>query len=353
MYRTLTIFILCITTISVVAQTSYNQIILQPDSANYFYQKGIEQKEKGSRLESLKYFEKASQYDSTNKTITGELALAYFDLRKYNNARVTYKKLVSMGDESPANLRKVMELSYQLKQNDDVIAYAKKLQQADPSQKVNYFLGKVFYDTDNYGEAIKYLQLAGKEEPTNAEIPYLLAHSYTDMRNYKMAIPFYKKAIELDPANSRWIYEMSLIYYAIHEDKESLNYMLQAGEKGYKRDNDYLENLGIAYLNSGDLDNGVKILTEVLQRKPADMNLLNMLAEAYYYKGKYKPAMEYWDKMLEYDKESASSLYMIGMCYQKMGGEENKQKGVKLCDKAIEMDPSLANNKQKKQMMGM
>jgi tetratricopeptide (TPR) repeat protein len=78
-----------------------------------------------------------------------------------------------------------------------------------------------------------------------------------------------------------------------------------------------------------------------------------MIAEAYYYKGQFKNAMNYWDRVLEYDKESASSLYMIGMCYQKMGGNDNMQKGITLCDKAIEMDPALAVNKQKKMMTGM
>lgn len=80
------------------------------------------------------------------------------------------------------------------------------------------------------------------------------------------------------------------------------------------------------------------------------MNLLNMIAEAYYYKGKYKEAMDYWDQILGYDKTDASALYMIGMCYQKMG---EKDKGIQLCDKAIEMDPSLAHYKQKKMMAGL
>ncbi len=49
------------------------------------------------------------------------------------------------------------------------------------------------------------------------------------------------------------------------------------------------------------------------------MNFLNMVAEAYYYKGKYQEAIDYWDKILYYDKENASALYMIGMSYQKKG----------------------------------
>jgi hypothetical protein len=40
---------------------------------------------------------------------------------------------------------------------------------------------------------------------------------------------------------------------------------------------------------------------------------------------------------------------MIVMCYHKKG---EKSKGQHLCDKAIEMDPSLASLKQKKSMPG-
>ena len=57
--------------------------------------------------------------------------------------------------------------------------------------------------------------------------------------------------------------------------------------------------------------------------------------------------MDYWDKVLGVDKADASALYMIGMCYQKKG---EKEKGVALCDKAIEMDPGLASLKKKKEM---
>ena len=61
-------------------------------------------------------------------------------------------------------------------------------------------------------------------------------------------------------------------------------------------------------------------------------------------------AIEYWDQLLALDKTNASALYMIGLSYQKKG---EKEKGTFLCDKAIQMDPSLAKNKQKVSMPGM
>ncbi|MCR6720731.1 MAG: tetratricopeptide repeat protein [Chitinophagaceae bacterium] len=319
------------------------------DSAQASYNKGLEEKQKGRRMESLKHFEKAASYNSNDKAITSELADAYMDLRKYPQAWETYKKLEAMNGLTPESYKRMLDLSFNLRKFDEVPGYAAKLKKVDPSAKVNYFVGKVHYQQENYGEAIKVLNEAAKEEPTIGEIPYMIARSYADMQNYKQCIPYFKKAIELDTSKGNWVYELGLIYYAIHDDKNALQYIKMAGDKGYRRDNDYLENLGIAYLNSGNLQEGVKILNEILARRPSDLNILNMIAEAYYAKGQWQAAMDHWDKVLEYDKENAAALYMIGMCYQKKG---EKAKGQQLCDKAIEMDPSLAALKQKKQMPG-
>ncbi|MBS1573741.1 MAG: tetratricopeptide repeat protein [Bacteroidetes bacterium] len=322
----------------------------QTDSADFFYKKGLQEKQVGHRLEAMKNFEKAAIYNSNDKVILNELASAYYDLRKYGQSREVYKKLVVVGDNSADNYRQLMNLSVNLKQNEDAILYATKLKQAEPTAKVNAVIGKIYYDQDNYGDAIQYLNLAAKEEPENAEVPYMIARSYGDMMNYKQAVQFFQQAIRLDNTKSNWVYELGLICYAMHDDKNALKYIQEAGDKGYKKDNDYFENLGIAYLNVGNLDEGVKIMNEILRKRPSDLNILNMVAEAYYYKGKFSEAMGYWDTILGYDKTNASALYMIGMCYQKQG---DKDKGIHLCDKAIEMDPSLASLKQKKMDMGL
>lgn len=322
----------------------------QADSANFYFQKALAEKQAGRKLEVWKNLEKAHKFNPTDKAIVAELGDVLLSLNKYTPAKEAYQKLEQLGDNSPRLYKQLMNLSFNTKRFDDAIVYADKLKKADPSEKVSYILGKIYYDRDDYGEAIKFLQAAEKEEPQNSEVPYLLAHSYADMMNYKLAIPYFEKAIALAPEKNNWIYELGLIHYAMHSDKEALKYILLAGEKGYKKDNDYMENLGVAYLNVGQLNEAMTILKELLSRRPSDMNILNMVAEAYYYAGKYQDAIDYWDRVLTYDKTNAQSLYMIGMSYQKKG---EKEKGIALCDKAIEMDPSLAIYKQKKSMPGM
>ncbi|RYY55246.1 MAG: tetratricopeptide repeat protein [Chitinophagaceae bacterium] len=347
--KTLTLGLMAISTASFAG--GYQETMpINPDSAAFYLQKGITEKEAGRLQLSLKHFEKAISFESGNKAVLTQLAPTYFELRKYQQSKETYKQLVDLGDGSAANYQQLVNLSFNLKQPDDVILYAGKLKSVDPAAKTSFFVGKVHYEQENYGEAIRHLTAATKEDPANAEAPYMIARSYADMLNYKQCVPFFQKAIELDGTKNNWMYELGLIYYAMHADKDALKYILMAGEKGYKKDNEYLENLGIAYLNSGNLEEGVKILGEILKKRPSDLNVLNMVAEAYYYKGKYQQAMDYWDQVLVYDNQNASAVYMIGMCYQKKG---DKEKGQHLCDKAIEMDPSLAALKQKKSMPGM
>lgn len=322
----------------------------QTDSADYFFNKAMQEKESGRRLEVWKNLDKAYKFKPGDKLIVTELAGVLLDLRKYAQAREMFQKLEQMEDNSAALYKQLLTLCFNTKRFDDALVYADKLKKADPTEKVSFYIGKIYYDRDDYGEAIKHLQLAEKEDPQNAEAPYLIGRCYADMMNYKLAVPNFEKAIALDSSKNYWIYELGLICYAMNADKEALKYIQMAGEKGYKKDDDYMENLGVAYLNVGNLDDALKIFNTILVKKPSDLNILNMIAEAYYYSGKYQLAIDYWDKVLTYDKTNAQSLYMIGMSYQKKG---EREKGVALCDKAIEMDPSLSLYKQKKMQMGL
>jgi tetratricopeptide (TPR) repeat protein len=314
-------------------------LFAQTDSTQFFLQKGLTEKQNGRRMESLKNFEKALKYDGNNKAVLTELASAYMDLRKYFEALSTYKRLVELGDKSAANYKQLLQLSFNMRKFNDVITYANELKKVAPSEKINYYLGKVYYEQEDYGNGIKNLTIAASDDPRNAEVQFLLGRCYLNMQNFKQAMPFYQKAIELDSTKSEWIFELGMMCNAMYDNVNSLKYILLAGEKGYVKNNVYMENLGIAYLEAGEFDKGVATLIELLQKRPADVSLLSMIAEAYYDKKNYDEAINYWDKILQTDKTNAKALYMIGMSFQKKG---EKTKGQGLCDEAIKLDPSLA-----------
>jgi tetratricopeptide (TPR) repeat protein len=326
-------------------------VFAQTDSSAYLLQKGLEEKDKGRRMESLKQFEKAYSYNKNSKEVVSELAAAYLDLRRYGQAKEKFLQLEQLGDRSDSTYRQIMLLSFNMRQFDDAIKYATLLKQSNASAKTAYYIGKAYYEKEDLGNAIKYFDAASKEDEQNPDIPYMVARAYADMQNYKSAIPYFQKAVKLNPSQSYWIYEMALIYYAMNDDQNSLKYMLEAAEKGLKKDNAYMQNLATAYLNVGRFNEGIGVLQDILRLRPSDKNVLYSLAEAYYNAKKFDDAINYYDEVLRIDnKQNAEALYMIGMCYQKKG---EKQKGMQLCDKAIEMDPSLQGLKQKKEMPGM
>jgi tetratricopeptide (TPR) repeat protein len=163
-----------------------------------------------------------------------------------------------------------------------------------------------------------------------------------DMDNYKPAIPYFQKAIALDSNKAQWIYECALVYATVYEDDSAILYYNLASARGYKKDNDFYENIADSYISIGKPEKALQILQDLLLKKPADLELLNSLGFINYKLKKYNQAIDYWDRILGYDKQNARALYMIGMSYQKKGDTE---KGKALCDKAIEIDPSLKNYK--------
>lgn len=321
----------------------------QTDSSTIYLQKALDEKAKGRRMEVVKALEKAERFNPKNTQVVSELATAYLDIRLLAKAREKFTQLESMGGATPATYKQLMNLNYNMRQFPDAIRYAGLLQKADATEKVDYILGRSYYEMEDLANGIRFLEAAAKADPANAEIPHILATAYTNMQNLKQAIPYFQKAVALDPKNARLTYEMALAYYAMNDDQNALKYMLEAGEKGYKKDNEYMQNLSTALMNAGKFGEGLEMMKQTLAKRPTDLGLLDMLAEACYDAGKYDDAIGFYNKILEIDNKKAEALYMMGMAYQKKGKVDN---GRALCDKAIAMDPSLRSLKTEKQMPG-
>jgi tetratricopeptide (TPR) repeat protein len=73
------------------------------------------------------------------------------------------------------------------------------------------------------------------------------------------------------------------------------------------------------------------------------------MAEIFYEKQQFDKSLEYCQKLMELDAKDGKALYQAGLCFQKKG---QKDRGQQMCDKAIEMDPSLASLRKKKEMPG-
>jgi tetratricopeptide (TPR) repeat protein len=317
------------------------------DSASFYQQKGLEEKEARRYREAEKNFAKAFQLAPSNSDVLVEWGNALVEQRRYREAREKYVRAEQAGNKNPLVIENLATLSLNMRMWQEAINYSQKMQQAKIGKGAYFNIAKSYYELENYGEALKNCELAFKEEPNRAEIPYIAGRCFIEMSNYKRAAGCYEQAIERDSSNATWMYEAALTYYAVPDDKKAIYWFERAAVRGYKRTNDYLENLGNAHLNAGNNEKGAELLKEVLQHKPGDQEVLYNIADAYYRGKNYQMAIDYWDQVLTADNKNANALYMIGMSYQKKG---EKEKGQQLCDRAIQMDPSLRNLKQERKL---
>lgn len=320
------------------------------DSSNYYLQKGNESAKTRVFLVASQYYKKSIQFNANNTDANRQLGIVCVEMKKYPEAIQAFAEVAKQEPKDPIAIENLASLYFWTRKWNDAIATSKKMQELKIGKGANYIIGKSYYELEDYGQCYSYLQAAAKEDTANADIPYTLGRSFVEMSNYRNAAPFFVRAIQLDTSKPRWVYETALNYAAIPADKDAVKYYLLAAERGYKTDNDYYENLSISYEGMGQMDKCIELLKKVLDKKPADIDLLNTIADIHYKIGKYQDAIDYWDRILSFDKQNAKALYMIGLSYQKKG---DKEKGMQLCDQAIKMDPSLANLKQKKGMPGM
>src|SRR5678815_506837 len=84
----------------------------QADSANFFFQKALAEKQAGRKLEVWKNLDKAYKYNPNDKAIVTELADVLMSLNKYAQAKEMYQKLEQMGDNSAALHKQLLNLSF-------------------------------------------------------------------------------------------------------------------------------------------------------------------------------------------------------------------------------------------------
>ncbi len=318
------------------------------DSATYYFKKGMEEKDARRFAVAEKNFSKSIGFRQDYLEAYIENGKVNLEMRKIFDAQKNFSKAYELQPSNPEVIKQLTELYFNNRQFQKAMEFAQK---CNTCPDVDRILGMAYYQTEDYGKAQTYLQKAVEKNGKDAESAYTLGRTYLELENEKSAIPQYQKAIALETSRNGWMYELGLIYYNLGDYTNALKYFNQATEAGYNKSNDFYENYGFAQIYSGDAENGVKTLGEVLSRKPNNKELLNNIANAMYETKRYDDALAYFSKLLELDPKDASSLFMAGMVFQKKG---QKEKGQKICDKAIEMDPSLARNRQKKDMpMGL
>ncbi len=212
---------------------------------------------------------------------------------------------------------------------------------ATSSPKPMYYLGNLLFFLRRYKDAIEIWKKA-KEKGLKYSILFRnLGYAYFNVyRDVKKSLEMYEKALDLDPLNYRLYLEYDEVCSWLGLNKRRIKRLKWASEK-LKKDS-LLAKLSSAYVDIGNYDKALKILTEntftpaegfygywniyveALVRKGAELIIL----------GKIEEAIRCFSKALEYPRNlgvgapypprrhEAIQRYWLGLSYNLLGEEE-------------------------------
>ena len=318
-----------------------NDFAQTTDSSQFYVNKGMAEMNATRYLAASKTFDKAIALNYSNVEAYVQNGYAYLAMRQTDNAIMIFRKVHELEPRNIVAIKELMELHYNYRQYQKAIDFAKQCTGCSNAEKI---LAMSNFHMENYGAAVKGLLPVLVRNPDDAEVNYALASSYLENEDNKQAVQYYKKAIQFDGTKNSWMNELGMLYYEMDDYKNAVVYFNMAAANGFQQNETFTENLGYAYLYSGDYQKGEKIMLELSAKKPGNKDIFRDMADAFYKMKMYDKSLEYCQKLLEMDTKDGKALYQAGLCFQKKG---QKEKGQAMCDKAIQLDPSLAGLRKK------
>lgn len=318
------------------------------DSAKAYYQKGMAEKDARHYLVAAGYFDKAIQFDARYTAAYEANGYTNLAMNKQDNAVRNFSKLYDLEPSNNNAIKELTDLYFNYHQYNKAAIFAKKCSDCANAERI---MAMCSYYQEDYAGATKGLTNVIAKNPADAEANYTLGRSYLEMEQYTKAVPFYTKSIELDATRNSWMNELGLLYYTLNDFQQAKISFLKAVDAGYPVTNDFNENLGYAYIFSGEFDKGEKLLLDILAKKPGNKDILRDIAEASYKQKMYDKSLDYCQQLMTLDDKDGKALYQAGLCFIKKGA---KEKGQTMCDAAIKLDPSLSGLRTKQdQGMGL
>jgi len=312
------------------------------DSASYFYQKGVEEKTAQRWLVASQFFDKAIRLNPKYTAAYLENGNVNVEMRRTDVAKMNFIKVTELEPGNVIASNQLINLYFSYHQYQAALDLAQKCTACTNNEKT---IALCYFHMQDYDNAEKILVKLAKANPTDAVIMYTVGKVYMEMELEQKAIYYYQKAIALDATNATAAFELGMLYFVTDNYKNAVIQFNKAAGLGFKQSSEFSENLGYAYLYSGEFEKGEKILLGIHDKKRGDKDIMRDLAQAYYEHKMYDKSLEFCQKLMELDMKDGKALYQAGLCFQKKG---DKERGAQMCDKAIEIDPSLRALRTKK-----
>ena len=199
-------------------------------------------------IDAIKMFESSIK---VTKPIVGDyqnLAIAYSAVKDYKNAIKAYEKIIRINPNIPEIYKNLGGAQMEILDNDGAINSFRKALEMEPEKFESiYNYGIILAQNQHYEEALKYLRAAIKIDPDHLNCMNIIGRCLAATRNYEAAKIMYQKLMTLVPGivGPHIDYASCLIYEGKFDEPVKIlkNVLIKKPDSFYAKNN-----LGMLYL---------------------------------------------------------------------------------------------------------
>ncbi len=373
------------------------------------YYKGKLAATQKKRALAIKYFSRSLAVDPSYYQAALAKGLMFEEQEKFQKAIGVYKFFLKLNPNSYPVLSRLVQLKFATQSLKGIISYAERLTALDPSDlnlkvrlgilysdqkrfkdaksifkeilivvpgsnRVLYYLGSLYQQTQDYEVAIEYFSKISDESPLFYDSSIQVAQLLRKLANHS----FLDKSSQDEKAMNRFIVfasqrierhqelkvELSIMLATFYESRNEIKEAIKTlssikGLKGYEEGHEYylaslyeklkdyktarglivrmleknpknphaLNFLGYSLLDTGDdLEKAYSLIAQALSLKPDDGYIRDSLGWYYYKIGRYRDALREIRKARRLVKDDAVIIKHLAMVYQKLNKYDQAKK---------------------------
>lgn len=295
-----------------------NLLEKNPDNTAALFEAGWLSNELKDYSNAIPFLQEAKQI-KPSPTVFFELAYAYENTNKKDEAKENYRKAIELYPKYYDAFRRVGDIFYDEENYATALSYFRKYFEAPKAIDTRYYYkaGRCANNLKNYPDAVLYLEKyeASKQEDYAKKYAEM-GYSYYMTGYNDDAINAYQQALEADPHYGTALRGIADVYYNNLDDyKNALQYYDLALRFDEENSKDCYYKKGWILMGQEKYDDAIIALQKAANYDAKDYASREQLGYAYFMQNKYDTAIEQFNNALEINAQSRISYYYKGLSY--------------------------------------
>ncbi|MDR3306357.1 MAG: tetratricopeptide repeat protein [Endomicrobium sp.] len=271
--------------------------------------------------------QKIDEIDGSNPKTTGFLATFYLvkariheKIGQLDSAIKEYENYASVFPDNALVLMYLGKCFYEAQNYQKAKDYLLKAKKRLPNNPtINFWLGIIYEKNGQFDKAAAELENVEKAEEKNISIITKLGYFYSILKNYQKAEKEFLKAIGIAPQNHEIFYLAALNYMDWKRYDKAIKYFKKVIIIEPKFSDAYFY-LGLAYDKEKDFTNAEQTLLRAIEINPEHAKAMNYLGYAYADKGiKLKESEIFLIRAVTLEPKNSARLDSLGWLYYRLG----------------------------------